>query len=99
MNGQVANPTLADYKLCTSSDAPEIVTLLIEGAPGAGPFQAKAIGEIPTCPVAPAVANAIFDAIGVRITDLPITGEKIVEALKESGATRQKAVAVEKERT
>lgn len=99
MNGQVANPTLADYKLCTSSDAPEIVTLLIEGAPGAGPFQAKAIGEIPTCPVAPAVANAIFDAIGVRITDLPITGEKIVEALKESGATRQKAVAVEKELT
>ena len=83
--GKVANPTLADYKLCTSRDAPEIVTLMIEGAPGAGPFHAKSIGELPTCPVAPAVANAVFNAIGVRITDLPITGEKIVKALKESG--------------
>ena len=83
--GKVANPTLADYKLCTSREAPEIVTLMIEGAPGAGPFHAKSIGELPTCPVAPAVANAVFDAIGVRITDLPITGEKIVKALKESG--------------
>jgi CO/xanthine dehydrogenase Mo-binding subunit len=83
--GKVANPTLADYKLCTSRDAPEIVTLMIEGAPGVGPFHAKSIGELPTCPVAPAVANAVFDAIGVRITDLPITGEKIVKALKESG--------------
>ena len=81
----VANPTLADYKLCTSREAPEIVTLMIEGAPGAGPFHAKSIGELPTCPIAPAVANAVFDAIGVRITDLPITGEKIVKALKESG--------------
>jgi CO/xanthine dehydrogenase Mo-binding subunit len=83
--GKVANPTLADYKLCTSREAPEIVTLMIEGAPGAGPFHAKSIGELPTCPIAPAVANAVFDAIGVRITDLPITGEKIVKALKESG--------------
>lgn len=83
--GKVANPTLADYKLCTSREAPEIVTLMIEGAPGVGPFHAKSIGELPTCPVAPAVANAVYDAIGVRITDLPITGEKIVKALKESG--------------
>jgi CO/xanthine dehydrogenase Mo-binding subunit len=83
--GKVANPTLADYKLCTSREAPEIVILMIEGAPGAGPFHAKSIGELPACPIAPAVANAVFDAIGVRITDLPITGEKIVKALKESG--------------
>ncbi|MBI2987773.1 MAG: xanthine dehydrogenase family protein molybdopterin-binding subunit [Deltaproteobacteria bacterium] len=96
--GKVANPTLTDYKLCTSLDAPEIVTLLVEGAPGAGPFHAKAIGEIPTCPIAPAVANAIFDAVGVRITELPITGEKIVKALKESGASRPVPVAVGKER-
>ena len=85
-NGKVMNPTLADYKLCTSGDAPEIMTLLIEGAAGAGPYHAKSIGELPTCPVAPAVANAVFDAIGVRITDLPITGEKIIKALKESGS-------------
>ena len=96
VNGKVANPTLADYKLCTSRDAPEIVTLLIEGAPGAGPYNAKSIGELPTCPVAPAVANAIFDAIGVRITDLPITGEKIIKALKESGSAYGAAVTSEK---
>jgi len=95
--GKVANPTLSDYKLCTSLEAPEIVTLLIEGAPGPGPFQAKSIGELPTCPIAPAVANAVFDAIGVRITDLPITGEKIVKALKESGAARPVSAAVRKE--
>ena len=96
--GKIANPTLADYKLCTPRDAPEIVTLLVEGAPGAGPFNAKAIGEIPTCPIAAAVANAVYDAVGVRITDLPITGEKIVKALKESGAVRQMAVTRRKER-
>jgi CO/xanthine dehydrogenase Mo-binding subunit len=96
VDGKVANPTLADYKLCTSRDAPEIVTLLIEGSPGAGPYNAKSIGELPTCPVAPAVANAIFDAIGVRITDLPITGEKIIKALKESGSAHGAAVTSEK---
>ena len=94
--GKVVNLTLADYKLCTSRDAPEIVTLLIEGAPGAGPFHAKSIGELPTCPIAPAVANAVFDAIGVRISDLPITGEKIVKSLKESGSARGAAVVPEK---
>ncbi len=96
VDGKVTNPTLADYKLCTSRDAPEIVTLLIEGAPGAGPYHAKSIGELPTCPVAPAVANAIFDAIGVRISDLPITGEKIIKALKESGSAYGAAVTSEK---
>ncbi len=98
VNGKVTNPNLADYKLCTAREAPEIVSLLIEGAPGAGPFQAKSIGELPACPIAPAVANAIFDAVGVRITDLPITGEKIVAALKESGSLRGKAMPLGKER-
>ena len=96
VDGKVANPTLADYKLCTSRDVPEIVTLMIEGSPGAGPYNAKSIGELPTCPVAPAVANAIFDAIGVRITDLPITGEKIIKALKESGSAYGAPVTSEK---
>ncbi len=96
VDGKVANPTLADYKLCTPRDVPEIVTLLVEGAPGAGPYHAKSIGELPTCPVAPAVANAIFDAIGVRITDLPITGEKIIKALKESGSAYGAAVTSER---
>ncbi len=96
VDGKVTNPTLADYKLCTPRDVPEIVTLLIEGAPGAGPYQAKSIGELPTCPVAPAVANAVFDAIGVRITDLPITGEKIIKALKESGSAYGAAVTSER---
>jgi carbon-monoxide dehydrogenase large subunit len=96
--GKVSNPTLTDYKLVTPRDAPEIVTLLIEGAPGAGPFHAKAIGEVPTCPIAPAVANAIFDAVGVRITDLPIKGEKIVAALKESGAMERASAAPREER-
>ncbi|HLC27679.1 MAG TPA: xanthine dehydrogenase family protein molybdopterin-binding subunit [bacterium] len=96
--GKVTNPTLADYKLCTAADAPKIVTVLVEGAPGAGPFQAKAIGEIPTCPIAPAIANAIFDAVGARVTELPITGEKIVEVLKKSGTFDRVPVALGEER-
>ncbi|MDP6559815.1 MAG: xanthine dehydrogenase family protein molybdopterin-binding subunit [Candidatus Binatia bacterium] len=96
--GKVANPTLTDYKLITPRDAPEIVPILIEGAPGAGPYNAKSIGELPICPIASAVANAIFDAVGVRITELPIRGEKIVEALKESGVAERAAAALREER-
>jgi carbon-monoxide dehydrogenase large subunit len=81
--GRVLNDTLADYKLATMLDLPEIVPILVESVHSEGPFGAKGIGEPAAAPTAPAIANAVFDAIGVRIKDLPITPDKVLEALRE----------------
>jgi carbon-monoxide dehydrogenase large subunit len=84
--GRVVNPTLLDYKVFTSADTPEIVPVIVEDAPHSlGPYGAKGLGEIVTTPTAAAVANAVFDATGVRITDLPLTPEKVRAALKAAG--------------
>ncbi len=84
-NGRILNDTLADYKLATTMDLPEIVPILIETHHQEGPFGAKGVGEPAAAPTAPAIANAIFDAVGVRIKDLPLTPEKILLALKAKG--------------
>jgi CO/xanthine dehydrogenase Mo-binding subunit len=63
-------------------DVPDVQTILIESGDGVGPFGAKGVGEPSVCSVAPAIANAVYDAIGVRIFELPITPEKIVKALR-----------------
>ena len=60
-----------------------MVTVLVDSPGGNGPFGAKTIGEQPLPPVAPAIANAVFDAVGVRILDLPITSEKVLAALNK----------------
>ncbi len=82
-NGRVLNDTLADYKLATIQDLPRIIPLLIESFHQEGPHGAKGIGEPAAAPTAPAIANAIYDAIGVRITELPITPDKILAALEK----------------
>ena len=81
--GRIANLSLGDVKIPVTQDLPELVTVLVEHPEGNGPFQGKAIGENPISPVAPAIANAVYDAVGVRITDLPITAEKVLAALKK----------------
>ncbi len=83
--GEVMNPNFRDYKLLTCKDRIPIKTVVVETQDPAGPFGAKGIGEPGCVPTAPAIANAIYDAIGVRIRDLPITPEKIVAALKSKG--------------
>jgi CO/xanthine dehydrogenase Mo-binding subunit len=81
-NGQPINPNLVDYVLPSIGDiAPVIVPICVEVPDHNGPFGAKGIGESALIPVAPAIANAIFDAVGVRIKDLPIRAEKIYLAL------------------
>jgi carbon-monoxide dehydrogenase large subunit len=82
-NGRVLNDTLADYKLATMMDFPEIVPIIVESTQQEGPFGAKGVGEPAVAPTAPAIANAIFDAVGIRIKELPITPEKILAALGE----------------
>ncbi len=81
-NGQPINPNLVDYVLPSIGDmAPVIDPICVEVPDHNGPFGAKGIGESALIPVAPAIANAIFDAVGVRIKDLPIRAEKIYLAL------------------
>jgi 4-hydroxybenzoyl-CoA reductase alpha subunit len=74
-------PSLLDYKSPTALDMPEITTILVQTHDPEGPFGAKEAGQGPLLPVIPAVANAIHDAVGVRIDEVPITPEKIVRAL------------------
>jgi 4-hydroxybenzoyl-CoA reductase alpha subunit len=75
-------PSLLDYKLPTTLDTPEIETILIEIPDREGPFGGKEAGQGPLNPVIPAIANAIFDAVGVRIDETPITPEKVLKALR-----------------
>ena len=82
-NGRVVNPNFANYRLPRSIGVPEMETILIETNDPEGPFGAKGMGEASLLPTSAAIANAVEDAIGVRIKDLPITPAKIIKALKE----------------
>jgi xanthine dehydrogenase molybdenum-binding subunit len=83
--GKVMNPNFLDYKMLTAQDVVPVEPIVIEPGDDDGPFGAKGIGEPGLVPTAPAIANAIYDAVGVRITSLPITPEKVLAALKEKG--------------
>jgi 4-hydroxybenzoyl-CoA reductase alpha subunit len=93
-------PSLLEYKLPTIYDTPEITALTVETLDKEGPYGAKEAGEGPLNPVIPAIANAVYDAIGARVDSTPITPDKIARALKEqqraaaaSGAAPAKATA------
>jgi CO/xanthine dehydrogenase Mo-binding subunit len=79
---------LHKYTLMTIKDMPEVESVIVESNDPIGPFGAKGIGEPTLIPTGPAIANAIEDAVGVRITDLPITPEKVYRALKEKEASK-----------
>lgn len=80
--GQPLNSSFADYKLLTALDMPPIEALLVESIDPVGPFGAKGVGEPAMVAAAPAIANAIYNAVGVRIQELPITPEKVLKALR-----------------
>ncbi len=80
-SGQALTSTLMDYALPHSVDVPNITPVLVEIPSVAGPFGAKGVGEPPVVPVGATIANAIFDAVGVRVTQLPITPERLFAAL------------------
>ncbi len=84
-NGQLINPNLVDYVLPSIGDMPPVIDpIAVEVPDRNGPFGAKGIGESALIPVAPAIANAVYDACGVRIKDLPIKAEKIFLALQDA---------------
>jgi 4-hydroxybenzoyl-CoA reductase subunit alpha len=79
-------PSMLEYKSPTALDMPEVFTELVEHPDPRGPFGAKEVGQGPLLPVMPAIANAVYDAVGVRIDEVPITPEKIVKALQAKAA-------------
>ena len=76
------HPSLLEYKSPTFRDMPPVTTYLIEDPDARGPFGAKEVGQGPLLPVMPAVANAVFDAVGVRVDQVPIHPHMVLEALK-----------------
>jgi len=80
--GWAMTSSFLDYKLPTAMDHPEIKSMVVEAADENGPYGAKEVGEGVNVPTLPAITNAIYDAVGVRIKDLPITPEKILKALE-----------------
>jgi len=81
-NGRTLNPTFLEYKVPTALEAPDIESYFVETIDPEGPFGAKGVSEGYQVPTAPAIANAIYDATGIRFKELPITPEKVLRALK-----------------
>ena len=82
--GQVVNGNMGDYKLPTMADIPALETVLIQTGGGAGPYEAKAIGELANNATAAAIANAVADAVSCRVFELPITADRVYKALRDS---------------
>jgi CO/xanthine dehydrogenase Mo-binding subunit len=82
-DGFATTDSFAKYILPTSLDVPEITSVIIEDIDPLSPLGAKGIGEPALLPTAPAIINAIYDAVGVRLTSLPATPEKVLAALRE----------------
>jgi CO/xanthine dehydrogenase Mo-binding subunit len=80
--GQITNASLADYKIPGIHDIPPMRNQLVDARQANGPFGAKGLGESATFGVSPAVANALDDAVGVRLTELPMTPEAVLRALR-----------------
>jgi putative selenate reductase molybdopterin-binding subunit len=90
-NGRLTNPRFWDYRIFTARDIPELQTILVDSEEPTGPFGAKSIGEVAINGPAPAIANAVYDAVGVRVRDLPITPEKLWRALREQSGAAESA--------
>jgi len=82
--GQLMTPSFSEYLIPTAMDMPEVQSIILESRSGLGPFGAKGIGEPSLTPVAPAIANAVADAIGTRVFELPITPERVVAAIQRA---------------
>ena len=86
-SGKVLTTSLGEYKIPSIRDIPDLKTAIIQSPTGSGPYNSMSIGETALIPTAAAIANAVEDAVGVRITSLPITAEKVLNALSRKGKT------------
>jgi CO/xanthine dehydrogenase Mo-binding subunit len=85
VKGEIKHHNFTKYLIPTALDAVEVKKIIVEDPESSAPFGAKGIGEPVMIPVAPAILNAIYDAVGVRITKIPVTPEKLLKAIKEVG--------------
>ena len=81
-NGHTLSDSFSTYKIPSTLDMPPIDIILVEDPAPAGPFGAKGVGEPGMVNITPSIANAIYDAVGVRIETMPLSPEKILAALK-----------------
>ena len=86
--GRLVTPSFSEYLMPTAMDMPNVECIILESRSGVGPFGAKGIGEPAMTAVAPAIANAVADAIGVRVFEMPITPERVVTALQRGDASQ-----------
>jgi CO/xanthine dehydrogenase Mo-binding subunit len=84
VEGITLTPNLMTYLIPTSLDVPDVTTIVLESGEGMGPWGARGIGEPAMVPTAPAIANAVRDAVGVRVTRLPITPERLWRAMPDA---------------
>ena len=82
-DGRMENPSFLDYRIPVASDLPMIDAVMVEVANPTHPFGVRGVGEVPIIPPMAAVANAIYDAVGVRMTDLPMSPPKVLAALDD----------------
>ena len=94
LRGNILNPNLLDYRTLSPQQMPKVDVILVESNDPEGPFGAKECGEGPLLPILPAVANAIYDAVGIRLTSLPMTPDKVVGALERKAAEKRTEPAV-----
>ena len=78
--GNIQGPNFLDYRTLTPMQMPDVDVIIVESHDPEGPYGAKEAGEGPLLPILPAVANAIYDAVGIRINSLPITPDKLWKA-------------------
>jgi carbon-monoxide dehydrogenase large subunit len=84
--GRLLNPNFSDYKIPTAMDMPDVVVpIIIEVPQPDGPYGARGVGEHTMIPCAPLIANAVADAVGVRVKSMPVTKEKVALAVKAAG--------------
>jgi len=91
--GRVVNPSFINYPVPRADDVSDVRVVLVEGPEDAGPYDAKSVGEIPIYPVAAAVANAVYDAVGIRLRELPFTPDRVLAALAERDARELATIA------
>ncbi len=87
--GRVINPTLGEYKIPTALDMPNVKTIIVESNEPNGPYGAKEVGEGAIMPTIPAILNAIYDATGARINELPVSSERLFKAMAEAGQKKE----------
>ena len=87
--GRLRTANFLDYKIPTAKEMPEVECILVESNDAEGPFGAKEAGEGPLLPILPAVVNALYDAVGVRLYDMPMTPDKVWSAMQRNGGAKK----------